>query len=692
MALSKNPKKDLSIGFEPYIPASKTLPEITIKAFLLSIVLAIVMAGANAYLGLKIGMTVSATIPAAVISMSILKLFKNSNILENNIVQTAASAGEAIAAAVVFTLPALLIMGYWQEIPFWTTLSIVAIGGTLGVLFSVPLRRAFVVESELKFPEGIATGEVLKAGDGAVKGGTKHLVSGGLLAAAFKLCQSGFMVVEESVGFWIQKGKALLGAETGFSLVLVGAGYIVGVSVGLSALIGAFIAWGVGVPLYAYIHGIPEGLDAHAAAMKIWSGHIRVMGVGTMVVGGFWTTFKLIDPIKKAIKFSLETVLHLRSGQVVNIPRTEKDIPMTYVLGGILLLMIPLVYIFSDILTCCNLGLTPVLHWGIVIIMTCFCVIFGFLLASIGGYMAGLVGSSNNPLSAMSIMGIIASAILLTIMIGFELDFRSEAGKVLSVAAMTIVLVSVMANATAISGDNLQDLKSGQIVGATPWKQELMLIVGVLAGAVIITPILEILYQAYGIGTALPRPDMDPTAALNAPTASVMNQLTQAVFTGSMNWFMFSLGGGLAGIFILGEIICKKLKRPFHFPVLAVAIGIYLPLDIIFPIFFGGLMAYLAERKLDAQRENLGVRFAEVAEKAGKRGLLFSSGLIAGEAIMGIALAIPFAAYQSTKVFNIRPDNFESFALGLGVSIFLGTGYYLYHLGSLTKSSSLGNK
>jgi putative OPT family oligopeptide transporter len=677
-----------SESVQPYIPAATVLPEITIKAFVISVILAILMAAANAYLGLKIGMTVSATIPAAVISMAILKLFRQSNILENNIVQTAASAGEAIAAAVVFTLPALLIMGYWTEIPFFTTLAIVAIGGTLGVLFSIPLRRAFVVESELKFPEGIATGEVLKAGDGGVKGATKDLIMGGLFAALVKLCQSGFFLIEESVGYWVRKGKTVIGAEGGFSLVLVGAGYIIGIGVGISMLVGAVLAWIIGVPLYGYINGIPEGMPAFDAAMMIWSKNIRVMGVGTMVVGGLWTMIKLIDPIKRAVQFSLETILQAKNGAATKILRTEHDVPMVYVLVGIVVLMVPLGYIFHDILTCCNLEITSGLHWLTVIVMTIFAVIFGFIISAIGGYMAGIVGSSNNPLSAVTIMGIIAAAILLTVLLGSQFDFSTATTKVMSVAAMTIVLVAVMANASAISGDNLQDLKSGQIVGATPWKQQVMLVVGVLAAAAVITPILDVLYNAYGIGTALPRPDMDPAEALNAPTATVMSQLTMAIFTGSMNWFMFSLGAGFALLLICHELYMKKCGKSFRIPVLGVAVGIYLPLSIIFPIFLGGLVHYLAEKRIDKNREILGVNFADKAKQVRQRGLLFSSGLIAGEAIMGIFLAVPFAAAQSTQIFSLRPADFGTMATVLGAAIFFAVTYYLYHIGSKMRNTA----
>jgi putative OPT family oligopeptide transporter len=670
------------LAVTPYIPASKILPEITPKALILSLILTLIMAGSNAYLGLKIGMTVSATIPSAVISMAVLRLFRQSNILENNIVQTAASAGEAIAAAAVFTLPALLIMGYWHSFPFWKTFCIISIGGILGVMFSIPLRRAFVIESGLKFPEGVATAEVLKAGDNASKGVIKDLLSGGVAAAFLKISQSAFMIAEESLGFWTQKGKLLFGWSTGLSLVLVGAGYIVGISVGLSVMLGAFIAWGVGVPLYAWIYGAPEAASAANAAHTLWADHIRIMGVGTLVVGGFWTLFKLVKPIGNAISSSIEAFSKVRLGQAVQILRTEYDIPVTYVFAVIALLMLPLIYIFHDILSCCSLELEATWHWTVVLLMSFCCLIFGFMASAISGYMAGLVGSSNNPVSAVNIMCILLTSLILLALLGHQIDFAGSAIQSLSGATIAIVVTAMACNAACISGDNLQDLKSGQLVGATPWKQQVMLLVGVMVAALIMSPILGILYEAYGIGNAFPRADMDPSQALNAPTAMVLSALTKAVLTSTMNWTMFTIGAALAVVLIILEIFNRGREHIISFSPLAVAIGIYLPLDTIFPVFLGGLMAFLADKSLDRQRNVLGVDYEAAAEGARRRGLLFSSGLIAGEAVAGIILAVPFAAYQSTSIFSLRPANFESTALVIGTGIFSLVCIHLYRIGS----------
>jgi putative OPT family oligopeptide transporter len=672
--------------FVPYIESHKTLPEITLKATLLGIILAVVMAGSNAYLGLKAGLTVSASIPAAVISMAILRFFRNSNILENNIVQTAASAGEVVAAAVVFTLPALLMMRYWTHFPFFLTTAVVMIGGLLGVLFSIPLRRAFIVESPLKFPEGIAAGEVLKAGDQASKGGAKDLMAGGIISALVKFAQSGLMIFEESAHYWVSTTKTVVGMGTGLSLVLMGAGYIVGVEVGVSMLLGNLGSWLLGVPLYGYFFGLPEADSAYKAAVGIWNSKLRMVGVGAMVVGGVWTLVHLFKPIKEGIASSFDSLRHLKLNPENKIKRTDYDIPMTHVILGILVLTIPLFFIFDYILKSADMGLSSTLYWGIVGLVTVFALIVGFICAAIGAYMAGLVGSSNTPISGVSIMAILSVSLILLLLLGSQVDFVGDTAKALAAAAISIIIGAVMANSASISSDNLQDLKAGQIVGSTPWKQQLMLMMGVVVGALVITPILEILYQAYGIGNVLPREGMDPAQALSAPKAAIMAAVAQGVFSRSLDWSLVLLGCGIAVVIIILDEILKSKKIRWRFPVLSVALGIYMPLDVVMPLAIGGFIAFFADKALDKQRSNLGTAYAKAETKARHRGLLFSSGLIAGEALLGILLAIPFAAYQSTTLFKIKPEGFENASIFLGMLAFFGIAYYLYKIASRAKA------
>ncbi len=669
---------------QPYVPAEKSLPEITLKATILSIFLAVIMAGSNAYLGLKIGITVSATIPAAVISMTILRFFRNSNILENNIVQTATSAGEVIAAAVVFTLPALLMMGYWKEFPFGTTTAIIIVGGLLGVLFSIPLRRAYIVENEeLKFPEGIATGEVLKVGDSEAREGTKDLLAGGLLAGLVKFAQSGLMIMSEGAHYWFQTTRTVFGFGSGFSLVLVGAGYIVGVQVGVSMLIGAIIAWMIAVPLYGFLFGLPEASSAYEIAVTIWNKNIRMIGVGTMVVGGVWTLVYLVKPIVQAVKSSIATLKKTKLGVQGSLLRTEYDIPINYVLIGIAILTIPLAFIFHYILTQADMQLPIITHFATVGVVTIFAIIVGFLCAAIAGYMTGLVGSSNNPLSGVTIMAILFISMILLVMLGTHIDFGTKGANSLAAAAIAIIIGAVMATAAAISGDNLQDLKSGQIVGATPWKQQIMLMLGVVAGSLVMAPILEVLYQAYGIGDSLPREGMDPAQALGAPKAAIMAAIAEGVFTHSLDWTMFSIGAVLAIAFIFLDSILKKGNSTWRLPVLAVALGIYMPLDITIPLLVGGIIASLCQSKIAREKANFKEKeFIYKQEHANRRGMLFCSGLIAGESIIGILLAIPFAAYQSTDVFKIAPSDFEHMGVLLGALTFIAISYYLYKIAS----------
>ena len=666
---------------KPYIPATRALPEITLKAVILGVILAVLMAGANAYLGLKIGLTVSATIPAAVISMAILRFFRNSNILENNIVQTAASAGEVIAAAVAFTLPALLMMRYWTNFPFFLTTSLVTVGGLFGVLFSIPLRRAFIIEQPLKFPEGIATGEVLKAGDTVSKEGAKDLLVGGFVSALIKFSQSGLMIFEESLMTWTRAGKTVVGLGTGLSVVMIAAGYIVGVEVGVSMLLGNIIVWVMGIPIYGYLHGLPENAaTAYDAAVGIWSSKLRMTGVGAMVVGGFWTLIYLIKPIKNAISSSFEMLGHLKLGGSGHIKRTESDIPMSYVMGGIVLLTIPLMLIFHYIMSSSNLEISPLLHWSTIGGMTIASLILGFLGSAIAGYMAGIVGSSNNPLSGITIMVILSISLLLWMFLGFEVDFLSNTTKALAAAGMTIIFGAIVANAASISCDNLQDLKAGQIVGATPWKQQVMLMVGVVAGAIAITPILQVLFEAYGIGDVLPRPGMNPAQALAAPKAALMAAMAQGVFSQSLDWSMIILGGSIAiGVIILDTIMKHRNSR-WRFPVLAVALGLYMPMEVVVPLAIGGFIAFFADKKLDKSRATLGVDFHKAESHARRRGLLLCSGLIAGEALVGILLAGPFAAYQSTTIFKIAPEGFHTWAMLMGSTAFIGICLYLYRI------------
>ncbi|MGD8427820.1 MAG: oligopeptide transporter, OPT family [Balneolaceae bacterium] len=657
--------------FIPYVKAEDDLPQVTVKAVVLGVLLSAILAGANAYLGLKVGMTVSASIPASVISMAILRFFKQSNILENNIVQTAASAGESLAAGVIFTLPALILLRYWADFPFLDTMAIAMFGGVLGVLFTIPLRRALIIEQGLKFPEGVATGEVLKAG---TEGGSgiKQIGWAGLAGAIYKLGQTGLKIFTGTVSSSVTVGRSIFGMGTDLSVALLGVGYIVGLNIALLVFGGGLISWLFGIPLYtafadpshvAQVVGHSTGYDA---ALEVWSQKIRYMGVGSMVIGGVWALISLAKPLKDGIMSSMEAVRKARSGKGHTILRTERDMPINYVLWGILGLAIPIFIVFTQVIDTAHLPVTSGLYWSTMVIGALFSLVAGFLFSSVAGYMAGLVGSSNNPISGVTIATILATALLLLALLGSQLQFSVDTEQAKAAAAAAIMVGAMVACAAAIAGDNMQDLKAGQLVGATPYKQQIMQIVGVMAAALVIAPILSLLFNAYGMGGVLPRPGMSPDEMLSAPQATLMQSVAEGVFARNLEWNMIWIGAVIAVVIIIIDKVLEARGSDFRTPVLAVAVGIYLPLELTVPIFIGGMIAWYAGKKVKARALAAGENLEEAARNAEHRGLLFSSGLITGEALIGIILAIPFAIKESTNALRIVPESFAPFANWLG--------------------------
>ncbi len=694
------PSADAKIKVEPFVPASQSLPEMTVKGIILGIILSMVLAGSNAYLGLKMGQTISASIPAAVISMTVLRLFRQSNILENNIVQTIASAGEVVAAGIIFTIPALVIMGYWHHFHYWQITIISLIGGVLGVLFSIPLRRALIVESDLKFPEGVATAEVLKAGEkthGSEESrGVKFLVSGAVLSSLIKFCQSGLHVLSESVGTWFRVGESVFGLNIGLSLSMVGAGFIVGMKVAINLLLGTFIAWVITVPLYAIFSqgpqdfGLPADASAMDFAMAIRSAKVRFIGVGTMVMGGIWTLVNLVGPIKSAILSSFSALRKTRAGLLAQPLRTDHDIPMTTVLLGIFVTCLPLLFLFNTSLHNADLPLSSFLYWSTIAFLIIASLIIGFVCASIGGYMAGLVGSSSNPLSGITIGAILAISLCLVALLSSEITFGIANTETLSLAAVVIIIGGVVAVAASISCDNLQDLKAGQLVGSTPWKQQFTLIIGVIAGGFVVSPILYLLFEAYGIGGVFPRDGMDPNLALSAPQATLMASVAQGIFEHKLDQGLVLIGaiiGLMIGIF--DRLYMAKHNPKYRLSILAVALGIYLPQDVVLPLVLGGVLHFFAQSQLRKKHRNLSKEeFKHVQEQTERKGLLFSAGTIAGEALVGIVLAIPFAMYQSTEILAIVGPSFQQTATILGTLSFAAVCYYLYQLGCQNTDNS----
>ncbi len=609
------------------------LPEITVKAVLLGILLSVILAGANAYLGLFAGMTVSASIPAAVISMGVLSFFKKSNILENNIVQTAASAGESLAAGVIFTIPALVLLGYWDTFNYWEVAKIAAIGGTIGVLFTIPLRRALIIEAKLKYPEGIATAAVLRAGEEArqgdkAAGGLKIIGLAGLVGGLMKLAHQGFNLWPSAIEKAVSIRGSIFGIGSDLSPALISVGYIVGRNIGILVVGGGLISWALAIPIYSAIYGFEgEPLDA---AWDIWNTKIRYMGVGAMVIGGVWSLIKLFKPLVSGIKASLDSVKHAAVGK--NIPRQEKDFPINYVGTALAVLLIPVFFLYLGIIE----------SVAIAAFLSVLMMIFGFLFSAVAAYMAGVVGSSNNPISGVTIATILFTSMLLLAILGTG----SGAG-----AAGAIMVGAVVCCAAAIGGDNLQDLKTGHILGATPWKQQVMQLIGTLSAALVLGLVLDILHTAYTIGS--------PT--LSAPQATLMKSVADGVFNGNLPWAFVYIGAFIAVILIMIDLRQEKIGADFRVPVLAVAVGIYLPIELTVPIFLGGMINHLSKK-------------AGGSESSAKKGLLLASGLITGEALMGILVALPIFI-SGNKDWWPQYTGFS----GLGIFIFLGVIYWVYY-------------
>lgn len=662
---------DQNKSFTPYISPEDDLPQITIKAVVLGILLSAILAGANAYLGLKVGMTVSASIPAAVISMAILRLFRRSNILENNIVQTAASAGESLAAGVIFTLPALILLGYWGDFYFWDTTGIAIFGGVLGVLFTIPLRRALIIEKDLKFPEGVATGEVLKAGS---EGGQNiiQIAWAGLAAAFYKLGQTGLKLFSGSVSGSVTAGGSIFGMGTELSVALLGVGYIVGLNIAVLVFAGGLISWLFGIPIYMALASpdqLTEVVGNHTgyqAALDVWSQKIRYMGVGAMVVGGVWALISLAKPLKDGIQSSWDAVKRARSGKEDNRSRIEKDVPINYILWGVLGLAIPIFLVFTQVIDISHLPVTQELYWTTILVGVIFSLIAGFMFASVAGYMAGLVGSSNNPISGVTIATILATSLILLAILGSQINFAVDTEHAQAAAAAAILVGAMVACAAAIAGDNMQDLKAGQLVGATPYKQQIMQIIGVVSASVVIAPILSLLFNAYGMGGVLPRAGMNPEEMLSAPQATLMQSVAEGVFSRNLEWNMIWIGAVIAVAIIILDKVLEKRGSSFRTPVLALAVGIYLPLELTVPIFVGGVIAWWAGKMVAKRARRNGEDPEEAKDAAQKKGLLFSSGLITGEALIGIVLAVPFAVQESTDALRIVPASFAPYANWLG--------------------------
>ena len=666
--------------------------EFTLRAIILGGIITLIFTAANVYLGLRVGLTFATSIPAAVISMAILRNFKNHTIQENNIVQTIASAAGTLSA-IIFVLPGLIMVGWWQGFPYWTTAAVCAIGGTLGVMFSIPLRRALVTGSDLPFPEGVAAAEVLKVGDthpdlstgsttgtsdlsdsdatpastssdpavGATppaadaneenKQGLRMIIVGAFASAGMAILGAMKLAATEiSTFFRVGSGGTMVGGS--LSLALIGVGHLVGLSVGISMIIGLIISYGVLLPMHTSGLLPAEG-DISDVVSSTFATDVRFIGAGAMAIAAVWTLLKIIGPIIKGIKESLASSRARQAGETVAL--TEKDIPFPVVAGVTLGSMIPvgiLLWLFVK-----DSAITHHMS-GLIILSIVYTLLVGLIVASICGYMAGLIGASNSPISGVGIIVLLSAALLIKVVVGGDADADA-------LVAYTLFTAAVVFGIATISNDNLQDLKTGQLVGATPWKQQLALVFGVIFGSIVIPPILELMLKGFGFAGA-PGAGAD---ALPAPQAALLSSVAKGIFGNSLDWGLIGLGAAIgAVVIVINEILSKTGK--FSLPPLAVGMGMYLPASLTLVIPIGALLGYLFNKWADKQAN---------AERTKRMGVLMATGLIVGESLFGVINAGIIAATSNGDALAVVGEEFEKNAQWIGLALFIALTALVYN-------------
>ena len=608
------------------IAAPSNPREITLRGIILGILITLVFTAAQVYLGLKVGLTFATSIPAAVISMALLSAFKDATIQENNIVQTIASAAGTLAS-VIFVLPGLLMVGWWAHVPFWPTFGACAIGGVLGVMYTVPLRRALVSQSDLPYPEGVAAAEVLKVGmasrAGAAEGkaGLRAVVWGSA-ASALYAAGSAVKIMAGEVSIFFRTGAGATGIGASSSLALIGAGHLMGITVGIAMLAGLVIAWGIMVPLMTSLSPAAAGVDAAGHALGIWSKEVRMMGAGVIGIAAIITLAGLAKPILGGLKSAMETARQSKLDGAV-IERTEQDIPI-FIVGLVTLIsMVPAGWLLASFLQggpLADLAL-PLVAVGIGYIL-----IAGMFAAAVCGYMAGLIGSSNSPVSGIAILTILGAALSVG-MVG-----RSVMGPEIAHAliAFALFVTTVVLAVAVIGNDNLQDLKTGQLVDATPWKQQVGLLIGVAAGSCVVPPVLELLNHANGFVGA-PNLDAISDQPLAAPQALLISTLAKGVIGGNLQWNLLGYGAAVGLLLVLINWALKKASNDkYSLPPLGVGLAIYLPSAVITPVVIGAVAGYLFDRAVEKKAGG---------ETAKRLAVLIMSGFIVGESLFNVALA-----------------------------------------------------
>ena len=635
--------------------------ELTVRGLILGALITTVFTAANVYLGLKVGLTFASSIPAAVISMAILSVVKDSSILENNIVQTVASAAGTLSA-IIFVLPGLVIVGWWTGFPFWQSFLICLTGGVLGVLFTIPLRRALVTTSDLPYPEGVAAAEVLKVGSGTrgetkdetgeAREGLRAVILGAAASAGLAVVTATRVAAGSFGGFFRIGAAASTGYDFAWSLALLGAGHLVGLSVGMAMLTGLIIAWAIAVPMLTSSQPAAEGVSLAAHTTAIWARQVRFIGAGAIAVAAIYTLARLTKPVIGGL---VSTLASSRAEGV----RDERDRDLS---GKWILVLTIACLIVSGWLAFTFARSTVLAPYALrlTLIAVPFVLLGGFLIAGICGYMAGLIGASNSPISGVGILSIVICASLLVLAVTPTTDTRP------ALVAFALFVTAIVFACATISNDNLQDLKTGQLVGASPMRQQIALIVGVAAGAAVIPFVLNLLATAYGFEGA-PNVNVVAQKPLGAPQATLISALAQGVIGGSLQWKMIGIGAVVGVGLILLDTALGVLNK-LRIPPLAVGIGIYLPMSATFAVVVGAVLSYWYDRR---------IQYAPNPERADRLGTLVASGLIVGESLWGVVNAGLIVGLSNDAPIGIFPGD-VGFEPWLGIVLFVALIILLY--------------
>ena len=648
--------------------------ELTLRGMILGALITVAFTASNVYLGLKVGLTFASSIPAAVISMALLRFAKGSNILENNMVQTQASAAGTLSS-VIFILPGLLMAGYWSGFPFWQTALLCMSGGILGVIFTVPLRHAMVVNSTLPYPEGVAAAEILKAGsaehsdEDETSSGIADIATGGLISGVLSFCAGGLRVVADSASYWFKAGNAIFQIPMGYSLALLGAGYMVGLAGGIAILLGIVIAWGVLVPYFSATLPQPADVDMATFALTLWKEKVRFIGAGTIGVAAVWTLIMLLKPVAEGMRLSLAA---MRAPRDYQRSRVEQDLSPRAMIGWTVGMLVMLGLSFHHFVD--SAAISDTAGWALVLLGTLMAFFIGFLVAAACGYMAGLVGSSSSPISGVGIVSVVIVSLVLLVY-GESAGLFAHEGNRQFMLALTLFVGSAVVSVASVSNDNLQDLKTGWLIQATPWRQQVALIIGCVVGALVIAPVLEMLYQAYGFTGAMPREGMDVKQALAAPQATLMTTIATGIFSHNLQWNYIFTGIGIGvALIIVDRLLRSRPGTNLSLPVLAVGMGIYLPPAVTMPIVIGTVLATLVRKRI--QRRHGGKTQAEpYLKRAERTGTLMAAGLIVGESLMGVIMAF-IIAFSVTSGGSDAPlalslENWDDAASWLGLAAFV---------------------